>query len=155
MDRGADFSPCRRWRYRLWRQWGSGPVLMVIGLNPSTADEWQDDPTIRRCIGFARNWGFARLEVLNLFAWRATRPEDLFRAEDPVGVDNQRWLLRVAEQADLRLAAWGNHGARLGQANWARTRLPPLHCLVVNATGEPAHPLYQPANRRPVPYAAG
>ncbi len=153
MQRGADFSPCRRWRYRLWRQWGDGPVLMVIGLNPSTADEMQDDPTIRRCIGFARSWGFGRLEVLNLFAWRATRPQDLWRAQDPLGPDNRAQLLQAAARADLRLAAWGNHGAHLGQADWARARLKPLYCLAVNASGEPAHPLYQPASRRPRPYS--
>ncbi len=153
MNSGADFSSCRRWRYRLWRQWADGPTLVVIGLNPSTADESTDDPTIRRCIRFARDWGYGRLEVLNLYAWRATRPEDLFRAADPEGPDNRRWLLQRGGRAAMRLAAWGNHGATSPLLPWIRRQLAPLHCLALNRTGQPAHPLYQPANRRPQPFA--
>lgn len=83
---GAHFSRCRRYRYALWRQWqAAGPMLMLIGLNPSTADAERNDPTIRRCIGFAHDWGFGGVWVLNLFAWRATLPADLKAAADPVG----------------------------------------------------------------------
>ena len=77
MERGARLSPCRTYRYALWRRWGEGPPAMFIGLNPSTADETADDPTIRRCIAFARSWGHGALCMANLFAYRATQPADI------------------------------------------------------------------------------
>ena len=92
IDHGAEFSADRVYRYRLWRRWAAGPMLVVIALNPSTADEAQDDPTIRRCLGYARDWGFAGLRMLNLFAFRATAPVVMMRAADPVGPDNRRLM---------------------------------------------------------------
>jgi hypothetical protein len=80
MERSATISPCRMFRYALWRRWGSGPYAMFIGLNPSTADEQNDDPTIRRCIGFAQSWGYDALCMANLFAYRATKPTDMKNA---------------------------------------------------------------------------
>lgn len=89
MRSGANFSRCRRFRYALWREWDATlPAVMLIGLNPSTADANHNDPTIRRCIGFARDWGFGGVRVLNLFAFRATYPDDLKAAADPVGPRN-------------------------------------------------------------------
>ena len=76
MERGADISPCGRYRYSLWRKWGPGATCMFVGLNPSTADETADDPTIRRCMAFARDWGYGALCMANLFAYRATDPAD-------------------------------------------------------------------------------
>ena len=78
MERRANFSRCRQYRYALWRQWGaSADFVLIVGLNPSTADHRRDDPTIRRCIGFARDWGYSGLCVANLFAYRATYPAQL------------------------------------------------------------------------------
>ncbi len=151
----ARFSRCRRYRYSLERRWksGSGKVLF-IGLNPSTADHHQDDPTIRRCVRFARDWGFAAMEVVNLFAYRATYPADLKAAADPVGPANDRWINRCHQQADLTVACWGNDGAFLDRASKIRQKLDDLHCLQMNRSAEPAHPLYMRAELRPRPLTA-
>lgn len=150
---GAAFSDCRRYRYALWRSWDEAlPRVMFIGLNPSTADENKDDPTLRRCMGFARAWGYGSVGNGNLFAYRATDPKAMLAAPDPVGPDNDRWLRRLAEEADLVVAAWGNHGIHLGRSAAVSELLPKLHCLAVNRSGEPAHPLYQPAHRQPKPF---
>jgi len=108
---GARFSPCRTWRYSLRRQWlpGSEASVMFIGLNPSTADETQDDPTIRRCLGFARYWGFGNLIMMNVYAFRATKPADMKAAKDPVGPGNDREFERLRSVPQLVVAAWGNH----------------------------------------------
>ena len=97
MLRSAAFSPCRRYRYCLSRVWNPKlPSVMFVGLNPSTADEQEDDPTVRRCIGFARNWNFGGLILVNLFAYRSTDPADLLRVDDPVGPGNDKHILASA-----------------------------------------------------------
>lgn len=142
------FSECRKYRYTLWREWPDDMFdrhdnyLMVIGLNPSTADETQDDPTIRRCIGFAKRWGFGALCMTNLFAWRDTSPKAMKVATDPVGVMNDHWLSEYAKGAGFILAAWGNHGSHLGRADVVTKLIPNLHCLGKNKDGSPKHPLY-------------
>lgn len=158
----ADFSPCGRWRYTLRRSWAPGRAaparrdrLLIIALNPSTADAERDDPTIRRCIGFAQAWGFQALCVVNLFAWRATLPADLKAAADPVGPDNDAWLRQEARRAGLVLAAWGVHGVHQGRDAAVRAMLPALHCLRRTRDGHPAHPLYLPKTLRPVPMGRG
>ncbi|TVQ33793.1 MAG: DUF1643 domain-containing protein [Wenzhouxiangella sp.] len=123
---------------------------MFIGLNPSTADARNNDPTIRRCIGFARDWGYGGLVVTNLFAFRATYPTDLKAASDPVGPRNDAWIRRMAGQVDTIVAAWGNHGAWLDRSTIVRRMLDGrLRCIKLNAAGEPAHPLYLPAGLTP------
>ena len=151
----ARFSRCRHYRYSLQRQWhgGRGRVLF-IGLNPSTADHRRDDPTIRRCVGFARDWGFAALEVVNLFAFRATYPQDLKAAADPVGPHNDRWLRRCHRRADLTVACWGNDGAFRERAGAVLAALDDLYCLRLNRSRQPAHPLYLPAHLEPRPLPA-
>ena len=152
MKNTAAFSPCRRYRYALWRSWDDGlPRVMFVGLNPSTADESTDDPTLRRCMRFARDWGYGGVCTANLFALRATDPKLMLSVDEPIGPDNDTWLQRLASEAALVIAAWGNHGAHLGRSRAVRVLLPRLHCLAVNRSGEPAHPLYQPASRRPRP----
>ena len=148
----ARSSDCGRYRYSLSRRWegGSGRVLF-IGLNPSTADHRRDDPTIRRCVRFARDWGFAEMEVVNLFAFRATYPRDLRRASDPVGPANDRILRQRHRRADLSVACWGNDGAFLDRASVVRRQLDGLHCIRLNASSEPAHPLYLRASLTPIP----
>jgi hypothetical protein len=161
--RRCEFSPCRRYRYTLWREWPSTSLnpcprwnqyLMVIGLNPSTADEIINDPTIRRCIGFAQRWGFGALCMTNIFAWRDTLPENMKRAADPVGPDNDRWLMRCAEGAGMIIAAWGVHGAHIGRADDVRRMVRRLHCLGTTREGHPKHPLYLRSNTEPVPFVS-
>ncbi len=150
---GANFSRCRRYRYTLWRRWDSqAPLVMIIGLNPSTADARKNDPTIRRCISYAHDWNYGGLVVTNLFAYRATYPTDLKDATDPVGPRNDAWIRRMAGQVETIVAAWGNDGAWLGRsATLRRVFDGRLRCLRINAGGDPAHPLYLPAGLTPQP----
>jgi hypothetical protein len=142
--RGATLDPTGRYRYHLWRSWDTDlPRAVFVGLNPSTADAERDDPTLRRCVAFARSWGCGGLDVVNLFAWRATKPADLKRAAEPIGADNDRILRELAAQAEHRIACWGVHGA--WQDRGARVRAamgPGWQCLGVTRDGHPRHPLY-------------
>jgi len=148
---GANFSECRKYRYALWRTWDdSKPYAMFIGLNPSTADETEDDPTIRRCIGYSKSWGFGGLCMVNLFAFRATEPRDLMSSKEPVGCENDLWIKRLANDAGVIVAAWGNDGSFMGRSEMVTASLTDLKCLKMNKTGEPAHPLYQPGSALPI-----
>lgn len=148
MNRCHHFSPGRQFRYTLWRQVDlfMPGVLMVIGLNPSTADEVNDDATLRKCMGFAWRWNCGTLCMANLFAWRDTDPAKMMAASDPVGPDNDRHLLECAGEATMILAAWGTHGSHQGRAAAVVKLLQdrPLHCLGTNQDGSPKHPLYVP-----------
>ena len=146
----ARFSRCRTYRYSLEREWqqGSGRVLF-IGLNPSTADHRQDDPTIRRCVCFARDWGFAAMEIVNLFAFRATLPSDLKQASNPVGKYNDRWIKQAHDRADLTIACWGNDGTIQNRDQEIRMKFSDLHCINLNRSNQPAHPLYLRASLQP------
>ncbi|MFG1262329.1 DUF1643 domain-containing protein [Xanthobacter aminoxidans] len=175
---GAEISPCGTYRYRLWREWRNHPApaqwdmwtnddgtpvvdgaghqlgepksCVFIMLNPSTADGEQDDPTIRRCVGFAKTWGFDRLEVLNLFAYRATDPRALLaltHEKDPVGNGNSQAFKEVLSwdrPLGTIVCAWGAHGGHLGQdetaLGWLKDR--PRYALGLTAGGHPKHPLY-------------
>ena len=151
---GAVFDASGRYRYRLWRRWADGEVVLFVMLNPSTADARRDDPTIRRCGGFARAWGFAAMTVVNLFALRATDPARLRRARDPVGRDNDRHILAAAAGASALVLAWGAHGALGGRDREVRALLTGHRpeCLGVTRAGQPRHPLYLPRAtcRRPL-----
>lgn len=142
----AIISACGRYRYELIRRWGDGPLLEFIMLNPSTADGSTDDPTIRRCIAFAKRWGYGGIVVRNLFAYRATSPTVLVNVDDPIGPENRTYLGR--EDAGCTIAAWGANPAAVGWWNGypyditaALTRRR-LYCLGTNANGSPKHPLY-------------
>src|SRR5688572_21429898 len=124
-ERRTIFSPCRKYRYTLWREWDmhNPSYCQFIGLNPSTADEVQDDPTVRRCIDFAKRWGFGALCMTNAFAWRDTDPEEMKKVPFPIaetgdspafpyyGNKNDYWIGSVAREASLIVAAWGKDGA--------------------------------------------
>lgn len=156
-DSGAAFSPCRRWRYLLWRRWdASRPVANFLMLNPSTADELKLDPSCTRARLYAERWGYGALIVTNLFGWRATDPEAMKSARDPVGPGNDRAILAAAREAAIVVCAWGNHGAHLGRSAAVKEMLrrTRLHALRMNGSGEPAHPLYLPAGLRPRGFAA-
>ena len=144
MKTGARFSRCRKWRYVLWRVWGDGERVTFIGLNPSTADETTDDATIRRCIGFAKKWGYGGLYMVNLFAFRATQPSVLFRAADPVGLRNDGYILRYSSKSALTVAAWGNHGDFQDRAEQVCDGLfeqGDLRCFGKTKNGSPKHPV--------------
>src|SRR5262249_19438175 len=115
--RATVLSPCRAYRYVLWRTWGGvgADYAAVVRLNPSSADEKPGDPTVRRCVGFARRWGYGALCLVNLFALRATDPAALKAHAAPVGPDNDRWLIEAARGAAVVVAAWGAGGAYLGR----------------------------------------
>lgn len=154
VEKSAQLSACRNYRYALWRSWDdSKPRVMFIGLNPSTADEAQDDPTLRRCMNYAQAWGFGSVCIANLFAFRATEPNDMKIAKNPIGPQNDKWLKKLVGQSSLIIAAWGNDGLFLDRSAQVRKFLPELHCLKLNKSGEPAHPLYQKANLNPIAFA--
>ena len=152
----AQFSPCRRYRYRLWRVWGEAEPqrsLCMVMLNPSTADEHKNDPTVERCCRRARMWGYDRIDVVNIFALRSTDPRGLYQSADPVGGDNDAAILAAARDAHLTVAAWGNHGRLDGRGQQVLGMLRAagidLHALDVSKAGEPVHPLYQPYHKQP------
>ena len=149
----ATFSPCRTWRYSLLRRWANGgDYAMFIGLNPSTADETQDDPTVRRCIRYAQDWGFNALYMTNIFAFRATDPLVMKRFDDPVGPHNDTALIRLAADAGIVIAAWGVHGTHMGRGNSVLRFLHRMHVLKLTKGGHPCHPLYLKADLKPVPW---
>lgn len=151
MNLDTIFSPDRGYRYVLRRDVRTltaerRRVCMFIGLNPSTADERQDDPTIRRCIDYARRWGYDVLIMTNLFAYRATQPANMKKQAEPIGAENDRYLLECAGAADLIVAAWGRHGNHLSRdlAVAALLQNYDLRCFGRNKDGSPKHPLMQP-----------
>jgi hypothetical protein len=174
----AVFSTCGQYRYLLTRHLSASlgntsqveeqdiarcgaeaKIATFIMLNPSTADATRNDPTIRRCIGFALRWQCDLLQVLNLFALRATQPNDMKRASDPVGPDNLRWFERVLAKDTaanhLVVCAWGVHGAHRGQdqivLRWLKDQgITPL-ALGCTRDGHPRHPLYAPYSARLIP----
>jgi hypothetical protein len=149
----ATFSPCRTWRYTLHRDvaplTGSGRVAF-IGLNPSTADETRDDPTIRRCIRFARDWGYAELVMLNAYAYRSTDPAGLWEVGDPVGPDNDEWIARESGAANLVVCAWGVHCDEQREREVLALLPPRPRVLGFTKDGHPRHPLYMRADTTPV-----
>ena len=156
MKSTATLSECGRYRYRLTRRWGAGGNAVFVMLNPSTADADVDDPTIRRCIGFARDWNQGGLIVVNLYAYRATKPADLWKATDPVGPDNNRILSETFAEANVNsdpvIAAWGANAKpyRVFQvADRASRERIDLEALGVTKDGAPRHPLYMPKTAKP------
>lgn len=149
---GAEFSDCKQYRYALWRQWdwqGYANQVMFIGLNPSTADEKKDDPTIRRCIRFAKDWGYGGLIMMNAYAFRATDPKDMKAAIDPIGPDNNEALGYRRTQVGFVVAAWGAHCDPKRELEACRAIGKPIHCLGKTKTGRPKHPLYLRADTKP------
>ena len=153
---GAAFSRCRRWRYLLWRRWDEAkPAANFLMLNPSTADELQLDPSCTRARNYAERWGFGALIVTNIFAWRATDPEEMKAVRDPVGKGNDAAILRAAREAKLVVCAWGNHGEHRERGRkvlaFLKSNAVELSYLRINkSSGHPAHPLYLPGTLRPI-----
>lgn len=155
----AVISKCGRYRYELRRVWDpTGPLLEFVMLNPSTADATIDDPTVRRCIDFAKTWGYGGIVVRNLYALRATNPQVLLNySGDSYGPRNDEFIGQVA--AHCTIAAWGAHAATrspnaVATINVLQMCRPRLFCLGTNANGSPKHPLYVPADRTPIRWEA-
>jgi hypothetical protein len=146
MGKGAKFSPDRIHRYRLWRIWNKNKApALFIGLNPSTADENADDPTIRRCIGFASRWGFGGLLMGNIFAYRSTYPVDLRNPDiDPLGQENDAELCAMNAEAGLTILCWGNHGVFKNRGDAVLLMFPSARHFGFTKEMQPKHPLYLP-----------
>lgn len=149
----AKFSPCRTWRYALYRGWDYFNILRgnvaFIGLNPSTADETKDDPTVRRCVNYAKVWGYGGMLMLNIFAFRATDPKEMKASLDPIGPENEKFLRLYHELAALTVACWGTHGAYLSRGAEVVNMLDHLACFGITKAGHPKHPLYLRADLTP------
>lgn len=144
MKKSADISECQNYRYSLKRVWDeTKPLIGFIGLNPSTADEIKDDPTILKCIEFAKSWGAGGIYMTNVFAYRATHPTTMMEQEDPIGPENDFYLTQLPSLTSKIVACWGNDGAYNNRSNQVKELLKgELFCLVMNKTGEPRHPLF-------------
>lgn len=153
MLRTAHFSADMLYRYGLTRAWGPGGMVLFILLNPSTADAIVDDATVRRCIAFARAWGYGGIYIVNLFAFRSTDPKALRRTPDPIGVQNDHAISSYAEFSSLHVAAWGVHGALLLRGRQVFQNIVtlgyPLYHLGLTQGGYPRHPLYLAKSTKP------
>lgn len=152
----AVYSDCERYRYLLTRTWAPGPRALFVMLNPSTATEVQNDPTVERCERRARALGYGAFRVTNIFAFRATDPKVMRAVMDPVGPDNDTAILESLAWADTVVCAWGNHGLHLDRgehvAALLRQSCAPLYHLGLTAQGQPKHPLYIGYNQQPCPW---
>jgi len=150
---GPVIDPTGQYRYTLWRECGPADARVAfVMLNPSTADATRDDPTIRRVIGFARSWGYGSVEVVNLFAYRAPYPRILRTVPDPIGPQNDRYLVQAVRRAQLVVAAWGT-GHLPGRDRAVIGLLgESLYCLGTTQGGCPRHPLYVRGGIVPAPY---
>jgi hypothetical protein len=131
-------------------------MVVFVGLNPSTADATQDDPTIRRCVGFADKWGYGGIAMVNLFAFRATDPSEMKAADDPVGPDNEETLLKSGRLYNHLVFMWGANGNHHNRDVEVLELLSKYkhkwRCLGVTKAGMPKHPLYLAKDTELVPY---
>ena len=154
---GAVISDCGLYRYRLYRRWGAAPASLFVMLNPSTADAERNDPTIRRCMDFARGWGRGGIHVVNLFALRTTSPKTMMAAADPVGPDNEYHVKEAYRECVEVICAWGSHGRYRRQdrvmLDWLREAgsCQP-YALKITKSGQPGHPLYLPKDAEILPF---
>ncbi len=157
MEGKAIISPCGLYRYTLTRKWSDeNRIAIWIMLNPSCADANQDDPTIRRCIGFSKALKCGRMIVLNLYAYRSPNPRDLAHVDDPVGPENDKYLSKVLTLSGnpLVIAAWGANNLHVERSRHVMGLLEgvPVHCLGLTDEGRPRHPLYLPAKTKLIRY---
>lgn len=146
-DSGARISRCGRYRVRLWRTWGPGPIACLIMLNPSTADGREDDPTIRSCVRLLKELGFGGFVVVNLYSFRATEPDDLpMNPATAIGPGNARAIEEAVTEADLVICAWGanKRAARAvgGALDIIELNRRAVYCFGETKAGAPRHPLY-------------
>lgn len=163
MTRTAIFDKTRKYRYLLGREWdrplpgmgGGKGRLAFLMLNPSKADEAIEDNTVTRCIGYAKDWGYDVLEVVNLYAFMATDPKDLWAEPEPIGPDNDRYILETMDRADMRIAAWGAQpkASERAEALVKRIGTDRLYVLSWTALGDPGHPLMLKKRLLPLPWS--
>ena len=148
---GATFSPCQKYRYVLWRMWDlRKPTIMFIGLNPSTANDISDDPTIRRVVSMAKAWGYGGVYMLNCFPFISTKPDDL--KDFGNNETNDHWLRWIADRSKDVVFAWGAFEIAKPRAVELAAMFPDAKALVINRDGSPRHPLYVPSNTKLVKY---
>ena len=154
MKMSAVISECGTYRYELTREWGESDPACFIGLNPSTADAYKDDPTIRRCISFAEEWDCGGLIMVNIYGYRATKPKDMFsaagRGVNIVGPENMMYVKKAIQLSAVSIAAWGNDGDCCDANDLIATGR--LKHLGLNKNGTPKHPLYLPKNSKPMEF---
>ncbi len=155
-DRGANLSGCTNYRYTLWRIWDKAlPLAMIIGLNPSTADANTDDPTIRRCISFMKGFGYGGFYMVNLFAFRATEPAVMKKADFPVGHPfNDEYLKLTTNKVAIVIFAWGTDGHYLNRDREVIAMFPNAYCFGKTKEGHPKHPLYLASDTLLTPFTA-
>lgn len=152
INSGAEFSDDRKYRYKLWRIWDeSKGCVMFIGLNPSTANETDTDPTITRCINFAKSWGFGGIYMTNLFAFVSTDPKKLETSGEDLLINN-RILIEVAFECDLKIFCWGSFKQTKKRAKDIIKLFPDGCCIRKTKSGNPGHPLYLPGNLKPIKF---
>lgn len=157
LDSGAVISPCGNYRYSLWRIWDKKlPLLGYVLLNPSTADAKQNDHTIQRLMERARRLGFGGIIVVNIFAYRSTDPSQLYRVQNPIGFENDKYIVSEMQRCPRVICGWGRHGKLLARDGAVlrllyRAGVVP-HALSVNFDGTPEHPLYLSYDVKPVIY---
>ncbi len=140
-NNGAEFSEDRKYRYALWRIWNDKlPLVAIVGLNPSTANETSDDPTIRRVKSFAKGWGYGGFYMLNLFAFVTPYPYELKKCDNPLG-DNNEWLQKIGSKCERIIFAYGNFDV-FGRDEDVAAMFNDVYCLGRNKNGSPKHPLY-------------
>ena len=157
----AIISDCGNYRYQLHRVWdNSKPKVLFLMLNPSTADEKEDDPTIRRCIAFSKSWGYGGLLVGNLFAFRATNPKIITKINDPIGSLNICHLAEMSNNVQSIICAWGNSSIVSCLMKKFPNYMPllavnkKLHYLELSNDGTPKHPLYLKGDLKPMEYTS-
>lgn len=156
MKKTAVISECERYRYQLTRIWDeSKPKVMFLMLNPSTADAEKEDPTIKRCMNFAKSWGYGGLMVGNLFAYRSTNPKYLLDVDDPIGPENKKYLDEMIKSCEIVICAWGNGSIlrRLRKKEYEKIVLQAknFHYLEWSKRYDvPKHPLYLQHNLKPI-----
>lgn len=141
----AEFDPTGQYRYTLSRSWDkTKPNLGFVMLNPSRADVTRNDPTLRRCLGFAQDWGFGAVEIVNLFAYRTPHPQLLPQIADPIGGDNDHYLVQASQRSQWLVLAWGNWGRLLHRGDAVTNLLVKADCRCFGFTrlSQPLHPLY-------------
>lgn len=147
---GAIISEDEKYRYVLWRIWDKDldPVMFIM-LNPSTADATKNDPTINKCMAYAKRWGYGSIFVCNLYAYRSRDPKALEHVLNPIGPDCDSWLITVSKVSPMKIAAWGNGMVSKGRVEKVRHLVGPLNCLEISKSGNPKHPLYLRKNLLP------
>lgn len=153
LEKYAYISDDKLYRYTLWRKWGkSSKYACFIGLNPSIADTYIDDPTLIRCVDFSKSFGYDAVCLINLFAYRATNPKNMKIANEPIGVENDDIIKLVTSHSEINIAAWGTLGIFKNRNIEVINMIKDLHYLKLTKNNHPCHPLYLKKDLTPKPF---